>query len=190
MSGYREPISNARTRSVRSAPPTTLKCQQAERSGLSPQQAKEQVTRLWHQADSGTAFAAALRNEGWVLAKGDKRDFVLVDSFGETHSLARRIEGAKAAEVRERMAELDAAKLPSVAEARELQRGTLADRANENRKEKVHAAVPIILKLPMPIEHDSAKPLQVATARPNPSSFLMQPPKPLFLRDQQSLSRH
>jgi manganese transport protein len=97
--------------------------QQAERTGLSPQDAKDQVTRLWNQADSGKAFAAGVAAEGWVLAKGDKRDFVLVDRAGETHSLARRIDGVKAADVRHRMADVDQATLPSVAEAKALQRG-------------------------------------------------------------------
>ena len=42
----------------------------------------------------------------------------MIDPSGETHSLARRIEGAKAKDVRERMADIDAASLPTVDEAR------------------------------------------------------------------------
>jgi hypothetical protein len=98
--------------------PSHAEMQQAERTGLTPQEAKEQITALWQQTDSGKAFAAALEDKGWILARGDKRDFVVIDVYGETHSLARRIDGAKAKDVRERMAGVDAASLPSVAEAR------------------------------------------------------------------------
>jgi hypothetical protein len=135
--------------------------QQAERSGLTPQQAKEQVTRLWHQADSGRAFAASVRAESWVLARGDKRDFVLVDSAGETHSLARRVDGAKAADVRQRMADVDPATLPTVDQAKVLQHeATAGDRSKEKEKTKEPDKGPVILKVPAPIASDPAEPLQ------------------------------
>jgi uncharacterized protein (DUF1800 family) len=56
------------------------------------------------------------------LARGDRRDFVAVDPQGGTHSLSRRIDGATAKDVRERLADLDPRSLPSVAEAKEAQR--------------------------------------------------------------------
>lgn len=92
--------------------------QQASRTGLKPKQAKEQITALWRSTDSGQAFKAALEAQGWILARGDRRDFVVVDPQGGTHSLARRVEVAKAKDVRERMADLDAAQLPTAQEAR------------------------------------------------------------------------
>lgn len=101
--------------------PTHAEMMQAERTGLSPKEAKAQITALWQSTDSGKAFAAALEDQGWILARGDKRDFVVLDAAGEPHSLARRIEGAKAKDVRERMVDLDPASLPNVAEAKELQ---------------------------------------------------------------------
>jgi hypothetical protein len=91
-------------------------------SKLDPKAIKAQVTALWQTADSGAAFAAALAEHGYVLARGDRRDFCIVDQHGDEHSLARRISGAKAADVRQRMADVDAAALPSVAEAREMAR--------------------------------------------------------------------
>ena len=56
-----------------------------------------------------------------MLARGDQRDFVAIDPAGGVHSVARRIEGAKAADVRRRFADLDPKLLPSVAEAKKLQ---------------------------------------------------------------------
>jgi len=113
--------------------PSHAEMQQAGRTGLSPKEARAQITAIWNRTDSGHAFAAALEGTGWILARGDKRDFVLIDEAGETHSLARRIEGAKAKDVRARMADLDAANLPSVEEARELARINRERVAEQNR---------------------------------------------------------
>jgi hypothetical protein len=46
----------------------------------------------------------------------------VLDQAGEAHSLARRIEGTKAKDIRARMADVDASLLPTVAEAKEIQR--------------------------------------------------------------------
>jgi hypothetical protein len=108
--------------------PSHAEMQQAERSGLTPQQAKQQLTEIWNRTDSGQAFAAAIQEQGWSLARGDKRDFVVLDPAGEVHSLGRRIDGTKAKDVRARMADLDAAALPTVDEAKALHRAHSADR--------------------------------------------------------------
>ncbi len=97
---------------------TTAEGQQAERSGLDPREIKAQVTALWRQTDSAQAFVAALKSEGYVLARGDRRDFVIIDPMGEVHSLPRRLDGVKTAEVRQRLASLDLDALPDVAEAK------------------------------------------------------------------------
>ena len=101
--------------------PSHKEMQQAARTGVSPQQAKELMTELWRATDNGQAFQAALEEKGWMLARGDRRDFVAIDPQGGTHSLARCIEGAKAKDVRERLADLDPRGLSSVAEAKQAQ---------------------------------------------------------------------
>lgn len=88
-----------------------------DRSGIDPKTVKVELSELWQQADSGKAFAAALDERGYVLCKGDRRDFCIVDAAGDAHSLARRLDGVKAAQVRERMADIDREGLPTVAEA-------------------------------------------------------------------------
>jgi hypothetical protein len=93
-----------------------------QESRLDPKAIKAEVTELWHAADSGTAFAAALHEHGYILARGDRRDFCIVDQAGDEHSLARRISGAKAAEIRARMGDIDRDALPTVAEARAMAR--------------------------------------------------------------------
>ncbi len=96
----------------------------AERSGIDPKAMKEELTQFWRSTDFGTAFKAAIEERGYVLAKGDRRDFCVVDRAGDAHSLARRLDGVKTAEVRTRMSDVDREALPSVEEAREQQRAT------------------------------------------------------------------
>jgi hypothetical protein len=95
---------------------------QSDRTGISPDQAKEMMTEIWQSTKNGKEFQAALEKEGWMLARGDRRDFVAIDINGGVHSIARRIEGAKAADVRERFADIDPKTLGSVAEAKQEQR--------------------------------------------------------------------
>jgi hypothetical protein len=103
--------------------PSHKEQQQGARTGVTPKAAREHLTALWRGADNGQAFAEALTQSGWILARGDRRDFVGIDPKGGVHSLSRRIEGATAKVVRERLADLEPDRLPSVAEARATQSG-------------------------------------------------------------------
>lgn len=94
----------------------------AAESKIDPQAMKVELTDLWQRSDSGAAFAAAIEERGYILAKGDRRDFCIVDAAGDEHSLSRRLAGVKAAEVRSRMEGIDREALPSVEEARTLAR--------------------------------------------------------------------
>lgn len=95
--------------------------QQAVRTRRGLPDVSAELTRLWQQTDGGPAFAAALARAGYVLARGDKRGFCVVDIAGGVHSLARRIEGAKARDVSAGMADVELAALPSVDAARRQQ---------------------------------------------------------------------
>jgi len=86
-------------------------------TGIDPKAMKAEITALWQQSDSGGAFQAAIEEKGYLLAKGDRRDFVLIDPAGDVHSLARRIEGAKAADIRAKMVDLDRDSLMTAQEA-------------------------------------------------------------------------
>jgi hypothetical protein len=100
--------------------------QQAERAGVSIEERREQVGALHRASDNGLAFKAALEEAGYVLAQGDRRDFVIVDQLGEIHSLGRQLKGVTAPQLREFMVDVDRAQLPTPAEAAALQRA--ADR--------------------------------------------------------------
>ncbi len=99
--------------------PTLAEFRQAERSGMTPEEAKARLRELWHSADSGQAFAAALDNAGWMLAQGDRRGFVALDPAGEVRAVNKAITGLSAAQMRERLADLDDRQLPTVEQARD-----------------------------------------------------------------------
>ncbi len=83
---------------------------------------REGIRDCWDHSDDGKSFAAALDDQGFILARGDQRSFVIVDEMGGYHALSKRITGATAKETRDRLADLDPAKLPGVAEAKAMQR--------------------------------------------------------------------
>ena len=107
--------------------PATADLQQAARSGRALDQVREDITAAWSQTDSGEGFRAELAERGYVLARGDRRDHVVVDAAGEVHSVARRIRGARAQDVRSRLA--DVRDMPSIKEAQQRQ----AERAAASR---------------------------------------------------------
>ena len=114
---------------------THAEWQQAERAAIDPADRKEQITDLFRQCDNGQAFKAALVDEGYILAQGDRRDYVLVDPDGEIHSLGRQIKGIKAKELREFMADIDRETLPTVDQAKTLQQDAAQKQQPEAREQ-------------------------------------------------------
>ena len=101
--------------------PSRSELRQEERTGITGKEVKRDVTELFRSNPDAPSFRDALADKGYAVARGDRRDYVLVDEAGGIHSLARRIDGVKAAELRQFMAPLDRASIPSIAEARETQ---------------------------------------------------------------------
>lgn len=90
--------------------------QQGERLKVDPRQVETQVRDLWAASDSGRSFAAGLTESGYTLAKGDRRDFMVIDPAGGAHSLGRLTE-VKTAALRARMADINRDALPTVDQA-------------------------------------------------------------------------
>ena len=68
---------------------------QAKETGVTPEQRRAEITETFRRSDSPEAFRAALKEKGYILARGDKRAFVVIDRFGKVHSLARQIDGVR-----------------------------------------------------------------------------------------------
>jgi hypothetical protein len=111
-------------------------------TGITPEQRRTVITACYNNSDSAEAFRAALDGEGYILAKGDRRGYVVVDQFGDVHSLTRYIKENKASAVKERLALLASGTLPDVEQAKEILRAreqAKADIAREQEQERIEA---------------------------------------------------
>lgn len=112
--------------------PSRAELRQEERTGITGKKVKEEVTAAFRASDGPEAFRAALEERGYILAGGDRRDYVIIDRKGGVHSLARRIDGMKAAELREFMAAVNPESVSSIEQAREI----IAERERRERELK------------------------------------------------------
>ncbi len=94
---------------------TLSEWQQAKRIGKDPKQIKAVFQECWSLNKTQNAFAIALKEHDYVLARGDRRSFVAVDHRGEVFAVSKWV-GIRIKEVRERLT--DETALPSVSEAR------------------------------------------------------------------------
>ncbi len=62
---------------------------QAKRTKRDPKALKAMFRKCWERSDNRTSFAAALQEQGFVLARGTRRGFVGVDGDGKVWSLSR-----------------------------------------------------------------------------------------------------
>ena len=85
---------------------------------IDPRDIAVEVTELFHQSQTGKEFHAALEQHGYQLVTG-KRGLLILDSAGKEHSLAKRIDGVKTAELNAFMRDVDRAALPTVEHAKE-----------------------------------------------------------------------
>ncbi len=100
--------------------------QQEERSGVSKKQRMEEITKAWRETSDGRSFIRALEAGGYYIARGDKVPYVVVDLYGEVHNLSRQVESVRSKELKGRLTDYPADKLPTVAAAQ--------DRAREQRQ--------------------------------------------------------
>lgn len=146
-----QPLTLEQKRNRKKAPHRSQVLKGKETGFRNPYEVRDEINAIKEQADSGKAFAAALEEKGLVLAKGSKRDFVIVDQgHGETN-LTRCLH-LRVAELRAFLA--DVGPLPSVEQGHRIQEGRAAAQdvepqklealdihraANQITKEKGHA---------------------------------------------------
>ena len=106
--------------------------EQARRQGQNVHDIREHVRHLWAHSANGQEFADALEAEGYQLARGDKRDYVVLDATGSPYSLGQRTTGAKARDVREKLQDLDRSQVPDIEQGRRL----LAERQQERQHQR------------------------------------------------------
>jgi hypothetical protein len=102
--------------------PTLAEKAQQDQTGITPDQRRAEITACYEQADNAQAFISALEQKGYVLARGDRRGFVVVDKFADVHSLTRYVKTHKAKDITARLAPLSPEDLPTVDQAKEIVR--------------------------------------------------------------------
>ena len=100
--------------------------QQEERTGTPKKQRMEQIAKAWQENSDAPGFVKALESDGYFLARGDQRSYVVVDLYGEVHSLSRQLAGVKSKELKARLADYPLDKLMDVESAQ--------DRAKQQRQ--------------------------------------------------------
>lgn len=63
--------------------------QQAKRVGLDPREVKTVLRQCWENSDNRASLEQALKERGFLMARGDRRGFVTLDYRGEVYSLSR-----------------------------------------------------------------------------------------------------
>ena len=106
--------------------------QQAKRTKQDVRVLKKLFHDCWAVSDSQGAFANALAERGFTLAKGDRRSHVAVDWRGEIYSISRWV-GIKAKEVRAKLGDPDT--LPSVEDVKCKVANEISHEAREIHKE-------------------------------------------------------
>ncbi len=95
--------------------------QQAERLGLDIKEFRARITDIYERSDNPQALIAGLNDAGLIVARGDKTPYVVVDTSGTHHNLARQITSTNLKGLRAFMAGVDETALPSIDEAKALQ---------------------------------------------------------------------
>lgn len=106
---------------------------QAKRADLDPAALKAMFRACWAQSDGAAGFASALLDQGFVLARGDRRGLVAVDATGKVWSLTRWC-GVKPRELRRKVP--DGVDLPNVADATRIAPGVGPIKAPEKSAER------------------------------------------------------
>jgi MobA/VirD2-like, nuclease domain len=104
---------------------TQAEWQQAKRIKQDPRAIKEAFQDCWAISDSKSAFACALEERGYYLAKGDRRGFVAIDWRGEVYAISRWV-GVKAKDVKAKLGNPD--ELPSVEKTQQQLTGKFTDK--------------------------------------------------------------
>ena len=91
--------------------------EQGKQLNINLREVKAKVTELYQGADDGHDFVAALESEGYTLARGDRRSYVILDQAGGIYNLTV-VTRMKVAELRKTLQDYPLLELPSVKEVR------------------------------------------------------------------------
>jgi hypothetical protein len=103
--------------------------QQQERTGITKAERMAEIAACWTATKTGPEFVRAMEDKDYHLARGDKRGHVVLDFYGEVHSLSKYLSGvAKKKELVDRLDAYPPDKLPDVETTRAYVRQKLLER--------------------------------------------------------------
>ncbi len=109
--------------------------QQQERTGITKAGRMAEIAACWTATKTGPEFVRAMEDKGYHLARGDKRTYVVIDLYGEIHSLSRQLGGvAKRKELMDRLSGYPPDKQPDIESARAYARQKLQQRQKAQEK--------------------------------------------------------
>jgi len=92
--------------------------QQQERTGITKAARMDEIAACWTTTQTGPEFVRAMEDKGYYLARGDRRTYVVIDLYGEVHSLSRQLDGvAMRKELMDRLSGYPPDKQPNVESA-------------------------------------------------------------------------
>jgi hypothetical protein len=111
--------------------------EESRRLGTDVHAIRTAILDSFQKSDNGQSFAAAMKSQGMAIAAGDRRDcFVVIDPAGGHHALNKKLTGLTLKEIDARLSDLDRTQLPSVDQAKQMQR---AAREGQERGEHARA---------------------------------------------------
>jgi hypothetical protein len=114
--------------------------QQQERTGVPKAVRMADIAACWTTTKTGPEFVRAMEGKGYYLARGDQRAYVVIDLYGEIHSLSRQLGGvAKKKELMDRLSGYPPEKQPDVESTQAYARQKLQERQNAQEKGKQEA---------------------------------------------------
>lgn len=127
-------------------------------------QIKVTLTALWKEIPEAEAFIAAANEKGYVVARGTKRPFMVVDETGRSFDLVRQLDGIRTKEVREK---LKGMRLPNekaaIGQTREKLEKQAQQKQNERERERTQAEE---IKAPDPVSEAANDKVENAVKAP------------------------
>lgn len=109
--------------------------EESRRLGTDIHAIRSAILERFQQADNGRAFDAAMKDQGYIVAGGDRNCFVVIDDLGGKHALNKKLTGLTLKEIDTRLGDLDRAQLPSVDQAKQMQADRAAREASQAREQ-------------------------------------------------------
>lgn len=128
-------VSNERKPEHRARAAGRNEFEESRRLGTDINVTRTAILDSFQKSDNGRSFAAAIKAQGMEIAAGD-RGFVIIDAAGGHHALNKKLTAMTLGEIRQRLADLDMAQLPTVDAAKNLQHDRKYSRENSAEKDR------------------------------------------------------